>query len=153
MSSFRLPKKCIKEIEKLYLAFLWPGPALNSNKAKLCWDDVCKPKEEGGLGLKSLEEVNTVCCLKLIWRILSANSSLWVRWVNKYLIRKGSLWNANEKSVVGSWMWKKLLKYISLAQSFTRVEVRSGTSTSFWFDEWNQMGKLITLTGKRGCID
>ena len=70
MSAFRIPKKCIKEIDKLCSAFLWSGPALNPNKPKVCWDDVCKLKGEGGLGLKSLEEANTVCCLKLIWRIL-----------------------------------------------------------------------------------
>ncbi|KAG2326226.1 hypothetical protein Bca52824_008954 [Brassica carinata] len=48
---------------------------------------------------------------------------------------------------------EKLLKYRTLAQSFTRVEVRSGASTSFWYDEWNQLGILLYLTGLRGCID
>lgn len=125
---------------------------MSPHKAKLAWDKVCKPKEEGGLGLRSLEEMNKVCGLKLIWRILSAKS-LWVRWITRYLVRKGSFWKANDKSSLGSWIWKKLLKYRDLAFPLTRVEIESGSSTSFWFDIWSPLGKLIDLTGARGCID
>lgn len=90
ISAFRLPKTCLKEIDKLCSAFLWFEPELNAKKGKIAWSDICKPKEEGGLGLKPLVEANKVSCLKLIWRILTARSSLWVQWVHRYLIRKGS---------------------------------------------------------------
>lgn len=79
MSAFRLPSQCIQEINSICSAFLWSGPVLSPQKAKIAWVDVCKPKEEGGLGLKNLAEANKVSCLKLIWRILSAKSSLWVK--------------------------------------------------------------------------
>lgn len=107
MPVFRLPKQCISEIDKMCSAFLWSGPDLNPRKEKISWKDVCKPKEEGGLGLRSLEDTNKVCMLKLVWRILSATDSLWVRWVHRYLIRKGSLWNVSSKSQNGSWIWRK----------------------------------------------
>lgn len=89
MAAFRLPRGCIKEIEKLCAAFLWSGPDLNSRKAKIAWPEVCRRKQEGGLGIRSLKEMNVVCILKLVWRVLSANS-LWVKWIHIYLIRKGS---------------------------------------------------------------
>ncbi|KAF8092782.1 hypothetical protein N665_0401s0029 [Sinapis alba] len=122
------------------LCFFMVGTRLNSRKAKISWENVCKPKEEGGLGLRSLTETNKVSCLKLIWRILS-QSTLWVKWVKRYLIRKGSFWNIKETSLLGSWMWRKLLKYRTLAREFAKVEVRSGTNTSFWFDEWSSLGR------------
>lgn len=75
MSAFTLPSACIKELEKLCTAFLWSGPSLNTKKAKVAWKVVCRPKSEGGLGLKLLREVNKVSCLKLVWRILSTNDS------------------------------------------------------------------------------
>lgn len=124
---------------------------MSTTKAKISWEKVCKPKAEGGLGLRSLTETNRVCCLKLIWRILT-QSSLWVKWVKRYLIRKGSFWNVSETTSLGSWMWKKLLKYRVLARSFTKVEIRSGTSTSFWFDEWSPLGRIYDLTNAQGCI-
>ncbi|XP_010421785.1 PREDICTED: uncharacterized protein LOC104707187 [Camelina sativa] len=58
ISAFRLPKACIKEIDRLCSAFLWSGPSLNTKKAKVAWSEVCLPKSEGGLGLRSLEEAN-----------------------------------------------------------------------------------------------
>lgn len=89
MAAFRLPGSCIKEIERLCSAFLWSGPDLKTTEAKVSWKDICYPKEEGGLGMRSLKELNKIYGLKLIWR-LTAETSLWVRWVQCYLIRQGS---------------------------------------------------------------
>lgn len=76
LAAFRLPNSFLEEIERLCAAFLWSGPDLNPKKAKVAWKYVCQPKEEGGLGLKSLMNVNKVSCLKLIWRIISNQPSL-----------------------------------------------------------------------------
>ena len=152
MSAFRLPNACIKEIDSICSAFLWSGPELNAKKAKVAWSDVCTPKAEGGLGLRSLKDANKVSCLKLIWRMLSSNS-LWIQWLRLYLLRKGSFWSVKENTTLGSWMWKKLLKYRVLASGFVKHEVESGKSTSFWFDNWSKLGRLIETTGQRGCID
>lgn len=89
LSAFRLPSSCLKEVESLCSAFLWSGPELKTSKAKVSWKEVCLPKQEGGLGLRSLKKVNNVLCLKLIWRLSSNRSSLWVNWIHCYLIRKG----------------------------------------------------------------
>lgn len=137
MAAFRLPSGCIKEIERLCSTFLWSGPELNGRKAKISWSDICRTKQEGGLGLRPLKEVNLVCCLKLVWRILSANS-LWVNWIKIYLIRKSSIWTIKENTQGGSWMWRKILKCREYAKKFYKVEVRNGSSTSFW----NENGPL-----------
>lgn len=51
MSVYRLPNKCTKEVDQICSAFLWPRPAMSSKKAKIAWSVVCKPKEEGCLGV------------------------------------------------------------------------------------------------------
>ena len=43
-----------------------------------------------------------------------------------------------------------------MAENLTQMEIHNGASTSFWFDVWDvwyPLGKLINLTGLRGCID
>lgn len=152
LSAFRLPKQCLNEVEKLCATFLWSGPTLNPKKAKIGWKDVCRKKEEGGLGIRPLREVNEVSCLKLIWRILSDQNSLWVKWIQMYLIRKGSFWTVKENSTSGSWMWRKILRTRETAKSFHRVGVKNGASTSFWYDNWSSLGCLKDLLGTRGCI-
>jgi len=153
LSAFQLPRACIQEIEKLCSSFLWSGTNLNSKKAKISWNQVCKPKSEGGLGLRSLKEANDVCCLKLIWRIISHGDSLWVKWVEHNLLKREIFWTVKENANLGSWIWKKILKYRGVAKRFCKAEVGNGESTSFWFDDWSLLGRLIDVAGIRGTID
>lgn len=152
MAAFRLPGSCLKEIERLCSAFLWSGPELKTTKAKVSWREVCFPKNEGGLEMRPLKEINKVYGLKLIWRLM-ADSSLWVRWIQCYLIRKNSFWSIKENTSSGSWVWKKLLKLRGLAQQFLRKEIRNGECTSFWYESWSRFGPLIEILGERGPLD
>ncbi|XP_056862254.1 uncharacterized protein LOC108845088 [Raphanus sativus] len=150
--AFRLPSKCIKEIEQLCSSFLWSGPALGSTRAKVAWIDLSKPKSEGGLGIRRLKEVNKVYGLKLIWRLLSG-CSLWGKWIKVYLLKKKNFWEVNFKSHVGFWMWRKILKMREVAKMFYHKEVGNGRHTSFWFDKWLSKGTLFDILGDRGFID
>lgn len=102
---------------------------------------------------KVTQRSNTVCILKLIWRIVTANHSLWVRWIQKNLIRRGTLWSVKENTSLCSWMWKKILKYRDTAHDLYKIEVWSGESTSFWYDIWCPLGNLFKVLGSRGTID
>jgi len=152
LSAFRLPRECIREIDKLCSAFLWSGPELSTKKAKIAWDTICRPKQEGGLGLRSIKEANDVCCLKLIWRMVSHGDSLWVKWIKTHLLKHNTFWSLRSAQQ-GSWMWKKLLKYRNIAKDFSKVDIRNGERSSFWYDDWSTMGRLIDVVGERGQID
>ena len=102
--------------------------------------------------MRRLKEVNLVCSLKLIWRILSANS-LWVNWIKVYLIRKGSLWSIKDKTQAGSWMWRKILKCREVAKKLYRVEIKNGKKTFFWYESWSSLGCLKDFLCDRGYID
>lgn len=151
-SVFRLPSKCIHEVEQLCASFLWTGPDLKSTGAKVSWSAICKQKAEGGLGIRSLKEVNMVYGLKLIWRLLSARS-LWGSWIKENLLKKKSFWEIKTSTQMGSWMWRKLLKLRGIARNFYKMEVGNGSSISFWHDHWSEKGVLIEILGDRGMID
>lgn len=131
MGAFRLPRECIRDIDKLCSTFLWSGGELKTTKAKIAWENICKPKQEGGLGLRSLKEANDVCCLKLIWRIASHGDSLWVKWVKTFLLKQVSFWAVKETTCLGSWMLKKMLQYWDAAKLLCKVEIKNGDRTSF----------------------
>jgi hypothetical protein len=84
---------------------------------------------------------------------VSAKDSLWVQWVYKNLIRKETFWSVKENTSLGSWLWKKILKQRDKARLFHQMEVRSGTTTSFWHDHWSPLGRLHQHLGSRGTID
>lgn len=138
-------QKCLKKIESMCSAFLWSGSPNDSSKSKVAWEDVCKPKDEGGLGIRKLR----VFYLHLIWRLFSSSGSLWVAWINIYLLKQVSFWDVKRGSK-GSWIWRKILKLRSIAATFLKSEIGNGLSTSFWFDTWNNLGCLFDIWGITG---
>ncbi|GJZ77850.1 RNA-directed DNA polymerase, eukaryota, reverse transcriptase zinc-binding domain protein [Tanacetum coccineum] len=54
-SVFLLPKTIIYDIERIFKKFLWSSGDTSKGKAKVAWSDVCMPKDQGGLGFKSLD--------------------------------------------------------------------------------------------------
>lgn len=67
MSTFILPKRCLKKIESMYSRFLWSGSIETKASAKVHCTQVYLPKSEGGLGLRKFSEYNKVLCLRFIW--------------------------------------------------------------------------------------
>ncbi|GJS03712.1 hypothetical protein Tco_0320220 [Tanacetum coccineum] len=49
-SVFVLPNRILLDIEQIMRGFLWCQGSMRHGKAKVAWDVVCLPKDEGGLG-------------------------------------------------------------------------------------------------------
>ena len=147
--AFILPDACLDQIESMCSAFLWSGSPNQTHKAKVAWEDICCPKDDGELGIRKLQDSSKVFALGLIWRIFSHSNSLWKSLIQQYLLRQNSFWDVKEDGN-GSWIWRKLLKLRPLAYQFLRYEVNNGRTAFFWFDDWVHMGKLIGITGSVG---
>ena len=81
-SVFILPKTVVKEINKLLKGFLWCQGEITKGKAKISWENICKPKDQGGLGIKDLQTWNEVLILKHLWNIAAKKDTTWVKWIN-----------------------------------------------------------------------
>ena len=108
-SAVLLPKGTTKEIEKIMRNFLWNSGQNGKGVAKVAWTEICKPKVYGGLGLKNLNEWNIALLSSRIWNIISGQNSLWVKWVNFYLLEGRSFWEVGLKDKM-SWSWRNLMK-------------------------------------------
>jgi len=76
LSFFRAPKKVLSIITSIHGKFLWGGTE-NKNKVNwVKWCDVCKPKLQGGLGVKDLSIFNLALLAKWQWRFLNDHNSL-----------------------------------------------------------------------------
>ncbi|KAG7582900.1 Reverse transcriptase domain [Arabidopsis suecica] len=150
ISTFSLPKACLRSLESLYSRFLWSGNIENHSKAKVAWSSVCLPKSEGGLGFRRLSVLNNTLCLRLIWLLFSGSGSLWVAWHKHHQkLSQASFWSIKAKNS-DSWLWKNLLKLRHLAIQFIKVEPGNGKASWFWHDNWTPLGSLIDLFGDNG---
>ncbi|KAL0288305.1 UNVERIFIED_CONTAM: hypothetical protein Sangu_2664900 [Sesamum angustifolium] len=79
---FPLPMAVIEKIHRLCRAFLW-----NSKRAPVAWEDICHPKEEGGLGVRHIQSWNVALLARVLWNIHCKADTLWVKWVNEVYLR------------------------------------------------------------------
>ena len=84
---FIIPKYTISKIEQTFSSFLWSGKLGNAHRAKVRWESVCIPKDEGGLGLRRVKDLNDANLMKPIWNLFYRKDSLWVAWVRRLYLR------------------------------------------------------------------
>ena len=79
-SVFMLPMKVHRDVDKILRSYLWRGNGKGRGSAKVAWDEVCLPFDEGGLAIRDLSSWNKARALKILWLLLVKSRSLWNVW-------------------------------------------------------------------------
>jgi hypothetical protein len=142
LSFLKLPVKVWREVVRIQRKFLWGGL---SSKNKMCWvkwSDICKPKKEGGLGIKDLRLMNASLLSKWRWKLLVDGDDLLTKVI---LAKYGALAVGNpnltvdDSGVGASAWWRDLCRVDSSGGWFSHSAkkiVGIGNSTRFWKDVW-----------------
>ncbi|GKD65820.1 RNA-directed DNA polymerase, eukaryota, reverse transcriptase zinc-binding domain protein, partial [Tanacetum coccineum] len=130
-SVFLLPKNVIYEINKLLKGFLWCQGEMSKGKAKISWKSICRPKEQGGLGIKNLQVWNEVLLIKQLWNVIAKKDTLWVKWVNSENLKGKSIWvvTAKANSSAG---WKEILSLRDKVRKHILGKTGDGMSINTW---------------------
>jgi hypothetical protein len=144
LSFLKIPVQVWKIIKRIQREFLWGCRGGRKRVNWVKWDDVCKPKHLGGLGVRDLRVVNISLLAKWRWRLISGGNALWIDVIkSKYgeqVIGKLE-WEDRYKPWFSSLWWKDLSSIGSNLDTnwFGRSVKRNlgnGASTSFWLDTW-----------------
>ena len=73
------PKRVIDQINAACRLYLWHGEVDNRAPGNVNWEKVCRPKKEGGLGIRHLQVWNLAVVGKIAWHISTMQDSLWVK--------------------------------------------------------------------------
>ncbi|GJR07922.1 hypothetical protein Tco_0790574 [Tanacetum coccineum] len=135
---FLLPAIIIKDINRLLKSFLWNQSEKTTGKAKMAWSSICRPKDQGGLGLKNLQILGLMHAqrhsgtLKLRKIHFGSNGSI--------------LSNSEEKSRIGP-----LVQYLTHMDLYDErlneeLKVSDMIINGMWSlpDEWYEKFPLIT---------
>ncbi|KAF9675131.1 hypothetical protein SADUNF_Sadunf09G0000200 [Salix dunnii] len=126
------PKSVMCRIERLFNKFLWSSKGQKRIHWE-CWEDLCYPVEEGGLGMRRLQDLVNAMSLKLWWRFRTVNN-LWSNFMNcKYGYNSASF--SGGASVHDSLIWKRLSKASHACEYLIRWKVGCG-KINFWHDIW-----------------
>lgn len=151
-SVFALPKRFYEKVDSLCSAFLWNNSTTSAAGARVSWASICKPKKEGGLGLRRLEEFQKVFDLKRVWNFFSDAGSLWVAWLKANVFHNHCYWSISDSQRVSPTV-RSMIKMRETVTEFLRCSVGDGRVASFWYDFWTDLGPLILALGSRGPRD
>lgn len=76
MSCFKLPFSLCNELGQLCANFWWKSKSNSGGLHWARWRKLCKPKQFGGMGFRSLCEFNKALLAKQVWRIIRDPTSL-----------------------------------------------------------------------------
>ena len=114
--SFKFPTSIVKELERIFSNFIWRGKMHAWN-----WHDICRPKSEGGVGIRNIKDINDTSGIRLVWRLYTSNA-LWSRWMRENYLKGIHLSQATVSVLIsGTWKWVCIFKNQALSHVVSKV--------------------------------
>lgn len=95
MNCFLFPKTFCEDLQCILCRFWWSDSESSRLIHWLSWENMCRPKKEGGLGFRSLYEFNLALLAKHGWRLLQNPSSLASCLLKTKYFLHNTFWNAH----------------------------------------------------------
>lgn len=102
----------------------------------LKWEVLIKPKQMGGLNIRSAREMNWALLAKLVGRMICRGGQLWSEVLRaKYNVMEEDGPHLHDR-LVGSKTWRGLTWGVELLRKGIRWEVHNRERVHFWKDVW-----------------
>jgi len=131
LSLFKAPISICKEITSLQRRFMWGWDVNEKKIAWIKWNTLCKPKKEGGLGIKDVKSFNKALIEKWMWKLKVDSLGMW-REVLESKYETNARRNIPSHKMTHSWRWSDLCKICEVGQ------------TESWFH--NQLSWKVWMT-------
>src|SRR4051794_26456154 len=95
----------------------------------VAWQKVCKPKNQGGLGVLDLEIQNKCLLLKNVHKLFNREDMPWVNLILNTYYANGVVPGQHFE---GSFWWKSNLKLVDIYKGMAKYCLGDGKSVMFW---------------------
>jgi hypothetical protein len=134
LSFFEIPVGVRKRLDFYRSRFFWQSDGHKRKYRLSRWNIICRPKDQGGLGIEVLELKNRCLLSKWLFKLINEDG-VWQELLrNKYLNSK-TLSQVTAKPF-DSPFWKGLMKVKEEFFSRGSFKVGHGKDTMFWEDTW-----------------
>ena len=86
----KVPKSIINKIRMKILAFLWSGDPVQSKFHLVQWEEISRPVDYGGWGMKNLHLFSVYLRAKILWMVLT-RGRLWSQFMKDKYFRRISM--------------------------------------------------------------
>jgi hypothetical protein len=128
-----IKKQCVKFMR--YCLWRKKNNEVQSNgPALVAWEKICRPKDQGGLGVLDLRTQNEALLLKNLHKIFNRLDIPWVKLIWNTYYNQDKLPSFH---LEGSFWWKTHLELLDKYKGMSRSLIGDGKSTLFWTNLWN----------------
>lgn len=124
----------IHKMDSIRAKFLWRGAEEKFRYHMAKWEMVCRPKDQGGLGIINTQIMNDCLLVKWIWKIHQEPEELWFKILKAKYMKTGNFFNS--KVTGSSQFWQGLHKVKHLFKWGAIYKVENGKLCRFWQDRW-----------------
>lgn len=143
MCCLDLPETIKQQINKYLRHCLWRGPDMEDHRpAMVSWNVVCRPKDQGGLGIRNLHIQNKSLMMKNLHKFFNRHDIAWVNLVWEHYYGDGTL---PGHQMLGSFWWKAHLNLVDWYKSMAKCNVGDGKYVLLWTDLWHSNCLHITM--------
>ncbi|KAG6469541.1 hypothetical protein ZIOFF_070470 [Zingiber officinale] len=144
------PLEALRKLEGVFASFFWSSVGHDRKVHWVAWRDICRPKQEGGLGIRRLSEVGAALSMKL-WFRFREQCTQWARFLRR------SYCGTVDPGVVtlrsnASPSWRRMIQTRAVAERQIGWIIGQG-HLSFWHDRWMERGPLSEWCTVQGPPD
>lgn len=132
MQTAKIPKTICDSLSKQTRNFIWGSTDEQRKVHLLSREKLQRPRDQGGLGIRSARQSNSAFLTKLGWRVLTEPNALWSR----VLRAKYCDIDMFEPKQNMSNVWRGITENANIICSGSRMAVGNGTKTLFWDHRW-----------------
>ena len=136
ISLYSWPIAILEDLERNIRNFNWSNDIEKRKLVIVAWHKVCKPTNEGGLGIRSFINLNVAYNLNLFWDLMTSQED-WVVQLRSRAFHK----NEPIKYYIFSSLWSSCKSKVDLVLDNIIRNLGNGSKINLWFDTW--CGPLI----------
>jgi len=146
MQSARLPRSVCDSLDKRIRRFLWGGTTLARKTHLVAWNTVIKEKESGGLGIRSMRQLNSAFLMKLGWRLKTEPATLWTRLLREKYCQRRDPEVSTGRVASCSNAWRGIMETMDFTNKGMGAIIGDGRQTEFWNHKWLDGKVLLNYT-------
>ncbi len=132
-STFRIPVWVSKAIDKIRRGFFWKGKVLDDGfNCLVNWEQVCRPRDNGGLGINNLKVMNSGLLMKNLWSFYNARNLPWVRLLLLLHYKRRPPSAGGSIPIKCSPLWKGTLSISVPFHTSVYFSIEDGSLAPFW---------------------
>ncbi|CAN1188823.1 Putative ribonuclease H protein At1g65750 [Linum perenne] len=140
MQAAVLPATTCEAIDRRIRNFVWGSTSEERKTHLVSWEQICKSKELGGLGLRLARDLNTAYLVKLAFTFKQRPELLWVRILHSKYFWETTAGLRPRNRASQSAVWRGLTRAWPTMVEGSRSGIRDGKETLFWTGRWLDSG-------------